>query len=188
MAVHETCHKLGYHQSVQKQQSQTWRHPLKKSLSWAYRLWKSDSEFRWQQRQKSSLKYSWCDSHIFHLAAGQEAKRLGTSEIPSKLHEAFLPKSFVLHVSNNTGLLKFALVILTVPFPAVSLCCRCQKCFEKNYSDFWKLVSSSGKEILLLNLWEKAFMRYNHCRVFGDWWNPHINVSGFTTAPFTPIC
>lgn len=97
----------------------------------------------------------------------KETKRMGTYEIPVRLHQTFLLKSFVLHTSSNTAV-KCALVILTVPFSAMSLCCRCQKCFERNYNDFWKLVSSSGKEILLLNLWDKAFMRSNHCRVFGN--------------------
>lgn len=65
----------------------------------------------------------------------KETKRLGAYEIPVRLHQTFLLKSFVLHASNNTGV-KCALVILTVPFSAMSLCCRCQKCFERNYNDF----------------------------------------------------
>lgn len=64
----------------------------------------------------------------------KETKRLGTYEIPFRLQQVLLLKSFVLDTSNNTGT-KCALVILTVPISAMSLCCRCQKCFERNYND-----------------------------------------------------
>lgn len=98
----------------------------------------------------------------------RKTKRSGTHEMPVRLHQTFLPKSFVLHASNNMGI-NSTVVILLVPFSAMCLCCSCQKCFERNYN-FWKLMSSSGKEILLLCLWDKAFMRYNRYRVSGDWW------------------
>lgn len=130
----------------------------------------------------SSDNVTWVNRNGPH----KDTKRMGTYGIPVRLQQTFL-KSFVLCTSNNTGV-KCTLVILTEPFSAILLCWTCQKCFEMYYNDFWKLVSSSGAEILLLNLWEKAFMRYNHCRVFGDWWNLNIYISGFTTAFFTPIC
>lgn len=91
-------------------------------------------------------------------------------EIPVRLQQILLLKSFILQASNNIRA-KYALVIFTVPFSAVSLCCRCLKCFGRNYNDFCKLVSSLGQEILLFNLWEKALMNYILCRIFGDWWN-----------------
>lgn len=149
--------------------------------------------FRWEGLRGSELSCSVTYGIFLQCYVGKrngplkETKRLGTYEIPVRLHQTFLLKFFVLHASNSMGV-KCSLVILTVPFSAMSLCCRCQKCFERNCNDFWKLVSSSGKEILLLNLWERAFMRYNDCSVFGDWWNLNIHIPGFTTASFTPIC
>lgn len=72
-------------------------------------------------------------------------------EIPVRLQQIFLLKSFILQDSNNIGDKKYSLVILTVPFFAMSPCCRCLKCFGRNYNDFLKLVSSLGQEVLFLN-------------------------------------